>query len=650
MLNKQKHEEKSFIIKYKYIVLSAYLYMLVPIVLFLSMWLKWYLGIPMAIGLIYGLIHMMKTEYKTDRQIVIPYKTTVFILLVVMVYVWATGQGGFFFQYSDNHLRNAIFRDLVDYKWPVIYDQTNNALVYYLLHWLIPATIGKLTKSFLLARIALYIWTLFGVVLVLLLLWLILNVNTVWKMWIVAGVFMGWSGINIIGGVISNVFGLISFDLNTFRWWTNFGLDGQGYGYMFRSNCDQLCSVYNQTVAPWLAVPLLIDKPKQQNFMFLGFCIFAYAPFPFLGLVAIMFFYFVKSLIACKTIKIILGEFRKVFSLQNVMALCIIFPVFALYYTCNIAATSGSSSGGIIGLYVPLENFTYKTLIILLLFYFIQFGVYVLLIRKDYSNDALFKFMVIGMCVVPLFQIGTMADFCWNVSVPFFFLLMIYCIKYIFNNVKKERGELIIQKSVIGLSICFTLAFLDPFTQIAFGFRVAYENKTLDLMCRGVGTLSDKVDNINFLTHEWKQKPFYKWLAKVNDYQLRDGMPLYPGYYRVSPKQNEALCLKTDGAGVFVEDGNNQLFLSIYSQEKYRMEFIDYQVALDVPQCTVDEKGTIWVWGDIMGSPGQEFDLEEVEGYYMIGYQDYALTYNIEDNTIKLAVKTGENNQLWSFQ
>lgn len=522
-----EYEEKIILrkivsIPFRNIVIAAYLYMVIPILIFFLMWLKWYIGIPMAGMIVFALYHLVKREYTDSHALVLPLRTLVLGVFSLAIFLWLTGQGGFFFQYSDNHWRNALFFDLVEYDWPLIYPQTQNALVYYFLHWLIPALVGKATSSIIAARIALYFWTLTGVVLVVFLLAVVLNANTKRKFALLVFIFFVWSGINIIGGMISNIFGLIDFDLNTFGWWTNFTLDGQGYAYMFRSNCDQLASVYNQTIAPWLAIALLVNKPKPSTFVFLAACVFAYSPLPFIGIAAIMIFYFLCELIHCKKKKDILVLVQEPITIYNIIAFVTIVPVFFLFYTCNIAATTGAG-GRPFGLHIPLNEFNWKSILILLLFYMLQFGVYVLLVYREFQGDSLFRFMTACMCVVPLFKLGTMGDFCWNVSVPFFFLLMMYCIKYIFLHVHIEKtGQdttLKVKKPIIGIAFCLSLSLLNPMSQIGFGFKIAYQEKTFNLMCRGVvDTFANKTMDdlymINYLVPNYEQTTFFKYIAK----------------------------------------------------------------------------------------------------------------------------------------
>ena len=82
---------------------------------------------------------------------------------------------------------------------------------------------------------------------------------------------------------------------------------------------------------------------------------------------------------------------------------------------------------------------------------------------------------------------------------------------------------------------------------------------------------------------------------------------------------------------------------------EYQIVFKMNNTALDVPSGIVDEDGNIGVW-EVNNTHVQKWRLEEQDGYFMICYQEYALTYDLKDNSLKLKLKTGKDNQLWLFQ
>ena len=154
----------------KKLALLSYLYMLIPIVLFFFGWLKLGMGIICTIILLAGFLALYRQDYqsKMDR-FHLSFKQIVICILGIFLFVWLSGAGGFFLQTDDNHCRNAIFRDLIRYSWPVRYTDGNDAnLVYYFTHWLVPAFGAKfigLHTGWLAGNILLFLWDFAGIAL-----------------------------------------------------------------------------------------------------------------------------------------------------------------------------------------------------------------------------------------------------------------------------------------------------------------------------------------------------------------------------------------------------------------------------------------------------------------------------------------------------
>ena len=66
---KNKKDYLTINVKIKSIVLSIYIYLLIPIVLFFLTWLKWYIGIPMSILLLIGFIVLYVKNYIDDIRL-----------------------------------------------------------------------------------------------------------------------------------------------------------------------------------------------------------------------------------------------------------------------------------------------------------------------------------------------------------------------------------------------------------------------------------------------------------------------------------------------------------------------------------------------------------------------------------------------------
>lgn len=119
------------------------------------------------------------------------------------------------------------------------------------------------------------------------------------------------------------------------------------------------------------------------------------------------------------------------------------------------------------------------------------------------------------------------------------------------------------------------------------------------------------------------------------------------GSYTVSPKQDSSLGLGTDGTWIWLKDAGDKINLSV-EKTGYKIKFNDYQTVMDVQYNKAGENGTVWLYED-NGTSAQRWHLEEADGCYMICWGGYALTYDLGDNSVRLAPKTGGDNQLWSF-
>lgn len=146
------------------------MYMYLPIVLFLLLWLNPVLGIllsvltaaAMAAG--YRSITKEMDESKTAVKI-----TKVHVLIIFAFFmgvgIFCGGGNPFFYQDHDWSKHTAILNDLTYYKWPVVYE--NDAmLTYYLGQYLVAGFVGKLCNSLLAAKWALTVWNAIGYTLI----------------------------------------------------------------------------------------------------------------------------------------------------------------------------------------------------------------------------------------------------------------------------------------------------------------------------------------------------------------------------------------------------------------------------------------------------------------------------------------------------
>lgn len=173
---------------------ATYTYLLIPIIIFFCGWLKPIIAFFCIICLLVGFSRIYRTEREKELNFCISYNVLITLAAVILIWMFFAGCGGFLsVQRSDLHWRNATFRDLIEYSWPVIYPETKNALVYYFVFWMVPALVGKIF-GFTAANAMLFLWIFLGIFLTIIYLCLALQVKSVRELSVLLLVFIVWGG------------------------------------------------------------------------------------------------------------------------------------------------------------------------------------------------------------------------------------------------------------------------------------------------------------------------------------------------------------------------------------------------------------------------------------------------------------------------
>ncbi|MCR5767413.1 MAG: hypothetical protein K6G45_02845 [Lachnospiraceae bacterium] len=317
----------------------AYILMSAPVVLFAIGWLKWYWASLVIIATVSVFIcSCMGKKNRTDETLCISVSALIIVAFIILIWVWLSGAGGFWGQSDDYEYRNAIFRDLILRKWPVIYEKTGHALVYYIGFWLFPALFGKLALlfgagdavAFNVGSVAVFLWTFVMLMIVALLIINYLHAFTRKKQIFAILLFIFFSGMDLIcmiGGIRGRMFHL--------EWWA------MHYQYSSFTTC--LFWVYNQALPAWLCFMCLLHEKKLSSYVFIGMvCLFC-APLPFVG-----FFIYAVALGVIRAVDFFRHKqagklIWELFSLPNILSVLIIFPIIAAYLLSNEAIHGAGS-------------------------------------------------------------------------------------------------------------------------------------------------------------------------------------------------------------------------------------------------------------------------------------------------------------------
>ncbi|PPS21854.1 hypothetical protein DJ52_08305, partial [Brachyspira murdochii] len=159
-------------------IILGYLYLIIPYMIFLFGWTKYYISIPFIILLIITLYLMIKKTLLTYNKVYsINLLVLISVILIILSFVIVLGIGELFPQSGDmRNGRNAVIRDLINFSWPIIYPENGFGFVYYFAHWAVPSIIGKIF-SIQIALLVLVLWSFIGIFIFFILIINILNIK-----------------------------------------------------------------------------------------------------------------------------------------------------------------------------------------------------------------------------------------------------------------------------------------------------------------------------------------------------------------------------------------------------------------------------------------------------------------------------------------
>ena len=236
---------------------------MLPFVIFCLGWLNLVAGIGFTLLSSWGAYLLLKTDSAEKSAVKLAQRTLFVVIIILGVWVLLSGIGGYAFQNIDHHWRNAMFRDLIERAWPVIYTPAEIAtpevnpqmLVYYLGFWL-PAALGGKLLGWEVANALLFGWTWLGVALVGILLILQLKSKSIWPIWLL----IFFSGMDILGVLIRQRIAPLPNFSNL--WPPMQHLENWAYPIQFSANTTQLFWIFNQAIPCWLAILLILRERR----------------------------------------------------------------------------------------------------------------------------------------------------------------------------------------------------------------------------------------------------------------------------------------------------------------------------------------------------------------------------------------------------
>ncbi len=469
---------------------AAYLYVILPLIIFVLMWMKLYLGVPLAIAIGLATYRMiLDTKVQKDSVSKEPNRYNVIRIVIaiaiILLWVYLSGVGGFTWQNEDHYWRNEIFNLLVEYKWPVVQGSSLGAkgMSYYIGFWIVPALIGKLFGVGA-GYTAQYIWAVIGVAI-----FYGLLCRRIGKLALLPLViFIFFSGLDVVGLLINNTKDFINMQPGEhIEIWIR--------GYQFSCFTTQLFWVFNQAIYAWVITLLVIDELNKNIVLIMAAGLLS-TTLPIVGLFPIAVYVMVKSAVKTATtnrVKDVVAElFRSSFSYVNIVGFASTIVLGMMFIGNN--ATSMTEN----------KATAHNNIWSYILFLLVEIGVYVAITFKQNRKDGLYISAIIMLLICPLIIFGVGTDFCMRACIPAQILLFIYFIEYIYDAAQQGKN-----KKLALIAVFFLIGAVAPYNEI---YRTVHSIKEYEEKGIEIARKDEIFEAINFAS-DTDKNPFYKYLS-----------------------------------------------------------------------------------------------------------------------------------------
>lgn len=185
----------------KQLFVTAIIWLALPLILFLTTWIKAVIGWPLAIAVVVCLVKSVKDLNNPDEPVVMIDRMFWYTVVLMFLFTVYTGIGGLFYQaYWDHGFRNAIFQDLVDNPWPVVKNNPESGeielLCYYHAFWLPAAAVAKIFGSIVMGNMVQLLYAFVGFMMIALFIFSYLKTRKakIWALLFIA-FYCGWDAV-----------------------------------------------------------------------------------------------------------------------------------------------------------------------------------------------------------------------------------------------------------------------------------------------------------------------------------------------------------------------------------------------------------------------------------------------------------------------
>ncbi|HAG69337.1 MAG TPA: hypothetical protein DCL38_05120, partial [Lachnospiraceae bacterium] len=389
------------------LILSAFSYLYIPVIIFCVTWFKWFIGIPVSVFAAAPVIVLILKTGKRGRlsgaeNIIF----SVIAFLLCLCWCYFSGLGGFVLQSGDFPKHNVILRDLITMDIPVryVFNGKKGFLSYYIGAYLVPAFVGRaFGGSFDRANDALLLWTALGIFIALLLIYR------------ESGLRKGRALVIMLAAIVLFATFVCPLSAIFSRWRPEEVGDGLHWlsntiWIQYSSDITLLSYVFPQMLSGLLGVALF--KAFRHEYDKWGLVLaplVLYSAFVFLGMAVLMLTVLVSDLYVQEQLSL-----KSIFSLYNICSL-ITAAALVLYLLGNIIQERPPGIPGAFGITDYRGHFF--TLLIFDAAWALWFVI--LYAGDDKKRDnALLAAAAINLFIYPFLRMGYYNDLCMRASIP----------------------------------------------------------------------------------------------------------------------------------------------------------------------------------------------------------------------------------------
>ena len=519
---------KGIRISYKSFFSIFLIYLALPVIIFLTGYLKIIWGIVFTAAVIPALYLAIrdctKGPDKLDAdisEIRFPVKFIVIAVIFALAVTVTNGVGEYMWGPYDHAFRRAILNDLIDYKWPIVYDSANQSndivrmllnlkgnqgFVYYFTYWMPAAIIGKLF-GFTAGNIALILWNSLGIFITVIGMSIYIKRVSYGTMFM----FLCFSGLDVIPYIIN--------EIRPYEGW--YWIDGWVSHVSLISNFNNLENVYHQAIPCYLIITMILLAKNNRSLGLIAGLVFAYSPWATFGmLLPALARLFSGDLRAKDTRRRVLN----IFTYTNLAAPLILLFVYGSYYLSK--SDSMHDKGFVWDYYgsIPVFIFIY---VLLLAVEVLPAFVFVL---KGHKKDPMLWSAVIMLLICPLYKITESNDFTMRASMPALFILCVFMAQRISEfteedeknkrNNKKRKGVKENLKLAVFSLVLIGMAYMTYYMSTVIYTTTLLTDETFAHDIESFGNISkpDYAEKIKdqFLVESPDETFFFKYLARTS--------------------------------------------------------------------------------------------------------------------------------------